>query len=431
MLTDEAERDLRNAFARLAGQIDTIESARERLLRRPYRLPRPRRRLAVVVTSTVLMASLATALSVTLPGGSPTVGRVASGHFSLRLVDNQVRLVSSTSAQSIGTVEAISCATASDCEAIGTAVNGPSPIAVGTKDGGETWSRQQLPTDVTTLSSLWCVSSANCVAAGTSTGGAVIVSTADGGTTWVKNLISGGEGSNSSLSSVSCASADACWAVGRIGTKPAILSGSTGSAWTSVPVPPAVTDLSAVGCDAQSAQRFCFAVGSAGSTPAVVESYAGSAWTVSPAPPGATELASASCVGTGGPVCSTLAWMGSYWVMTWGPQGPEAPTHRWIVPNPGISTFPGTVVVGVLSCECNPPNAALANSVIDLIDGLNGVKAPPTGSLVSSYFSTPPSTLSGQLSPVWYMGLENQGLIADLVLTPAQRLAPGPSVGAH
>ena len=137
---------------------------------------------------------------------------------------------------SAGTLDAISCATATSCEAVG------GNVVLATTDGGATWATQTVPAGVSSLTGISCVSATTCEAVGynyntvTSTSTGVVLATTDGGTTWVTQTTPTGTGT---LTGVSCATATVCEAVGATTSFGlAILATTNGGAtWTAQIVP--------------------------------------------------------------------------------------------------------------------------------------------------------------------------------------------------
>jgi hypothetical protein len=436
MLTPQLEQQLRDEFARVGGRIQTPDDLTKRLLGHGYRPRGPRRRPLALCGAGALLLLITLVVVLTGAGTASRArpGATLEGHLALRLVDDQVTLVSTESLAAAGSISAISCSAANDCIAIGAATQHTAGLVATTTDGGQNWTEQALPADLTSLSAISCSAANQCVAVGSRTGGAAIVATTDGGTTWGYLDVPNGV---TSLTSVSCA-ADRCWAVGSGGNESALLSGSPDSAWTPSPVPSGVTALSAVGCTAGPGSPTCMAVGSASSAPSVIVSFAGAPWATVAAPPGARALASAACTNSSAPYCTTLAQEGNYWVEASGYVASPGPAGEWRVPQllSGVSVPTGTVLAGVSSCiaiggpPCTPSNADLVDTVTAVISSLQGTPTTPGSlneSLTSGYISSEPSfsepPFPGHVSPVWYMGVSATGLSADEVLTPSQRMS--------
>jgi photosystem II stability/assembly factor-like uncharacterized protein len=114
-----------------------------------------------------------------------------------------------------GAPQAISCATHSDCIAVG------SNLVLATSNGGASWAPQKLPT-LAGLSAVSCPSASDCFA-----GGTVMLATTNGGSTWTQQAFFGG-----TVLGISCASAKTCVAVGFNGT---ISRTTDGLHWTQEP----------------------------------------------------------------------------------------------------------------------------------------------------------------------------------------------------
>lgn len=437
MLTPQAEEELRDEFTRVGGVIDPPENLTERLISHDYRLHSSRRLLASVAGVAAIVVAIALVVALTGPGTQQNLhqpGTALKAHLALRLVDEQVTLVSSGTLAAAGNISAISCSTANHCIAVGTTTQHPAGLAATTTDGGQTWTEQALPSDLTSLSALSCATASQCVAVGSRTDGAAIVGSSDGGNTWTPL---GMPRDVTSLTSVSCA-AQICWAVGSGSTGATLLEGSPTTPWVSGSVPAGVSRLSAVGCTTGSGSQTCMAVGSSGSTPAVIASLSGAPWAELSVPPGAQALASAACTNASAPLCTTLIQESNYWVEASRYVETTGPTAgMWFVPEvvPNGATLPtGTVMGGVSTCvsvggpSCSPSNADLVNTVTTVISSIGGgaTQGSLNESLTSGYISAEPTltplSAPGQVSPVWYMGVSADGFSANEVLSPSARM---------
>jgi hypothetical protein len=154
-------------------------------------------------------------------------------------------------------VDSISCVSNLTCEAVGEDSSG-SAGAIGTTDGGVTWSVQSLPSGSGQLLGVSCTSTSLCeaVGVGSTSGTGNVVGTTNGGATWSTQAIPSGVGG---LASISCASSTSCEAVGEESTGFAAIIGTHdgGSTWASESVPSAAVDLAGVSCSSVSA---CVAV---------------------------------------------------------------------------------------------------------------------------------------------------------------------------
>lgn len=437
MLSPQLEQELRDEFARTGRRIQTPDGLTRRLLDHNYRPPGPRRRLFVVSGGLVLLVIIGLIVIPSGPKAGPSVsksGGPLKEHLALRLVNDQVALVSNEPLGAAGSISAISCSSASDCIGVGTKTQHTAGLVATTTDGGESWKQRALPSDLKNLSAISCVTSDQCVAVGSGSSGAAIVATTNGGTTWISFEVPDGV---TLLSSVSCA-ADRCWAVGAGHNGATMLSGSPNAPWALSSVPNGVTTLSAVGCTADLGTPTCVAVGSANSTPAVIGSISGAPWEHLTTPPGAHSLASVACTGSTAPVCTTLVQEGNYWLEASRFVTSADPAGEWHVPQlaSGTSVSSGTVLGGTSTCvaiggpSCTPSNANLVDTVTSVIASIDGQPSTPGSlneSLTAGYiFSQPsssePSSSLGPLSPVWYVGVSDNGLSANEVLTPTERM---------
>ena len=390
---------------------------------RPDRRPRMVRFAAAAVAVAALAAGVGWVVAAS-PGRAGVTSESGGGtRLSLRLVDDQVRLVAAGSLSSMGSVTAMACFTATTCEAVGAATDGAGAVAAASRDGGTSWTEQALPAGLTSLTSLTCPATGTCRATGTTATGPAIVATV-GTSGWARQPV---PSSVTALASVSCPTVDACWAVGTSGDAGAILHASGSGSWEAIPVPEGVASLSSVGCAAGTTPATCLAVGIGTSGPAVVDTTDGTRWVASAVPPGAIGLASAACTGPVGPICTTLVETGDYWrqVSRFFGGSPTADQWRGATIPAGATVAPGTVRAGVSSCviiggpSCTPDDESEVNTVMQVVAGLEGTNsgAPPLNESISNgYFN---STAG---SPVWYMGVAGQGLDASLALTPTQRL---------
>ncbi len=123
---------------------------------------------------------------------------------------------------------AVSCiASTKDCTAVGYFTAGYVSIA-GTSDSGSSWTGDTFPLTPTTLPSVSCASSADCVAVGVAPSGGVVETTTNGGSTWTGKIVAG----LTSLLAVACVSTD-CYAVGSAkGAAEWLVSTNHGSSWS-------------------------------------------------------------------------------------------------------------------------------------------------------------------------------------------------------
>lgn len=435
MLSPELEHELREKFSRVGRHIEIPDGLANRLLsQRTQRWNS--RRLLVGVGACGISVVVAVVLSVVIVGNSAPPGTALQHQLRLRLVDDQVALVSNATLATKARVSAFSCSSASECIAVGSAItDSPAGFAATTTDAGASWDEQSLPAEVTGLAGLSCSGAQQCVAVGSAGGRAALLGTTDGGHTWSTLVPPSGVGK---LTSVSCAS-DRCWAVGSGNDGAVLLRGGPEMPWALISVPNSVSALSSVGCTAGSATPTCMAVGSAGADPIVLASISGGPWAVSSVPPGATALASAACTNSTVPSCTTLVHVSNYWIEASRFLGVAGQAGEWRAPQllGGASVPSGTLLGGVSECisiggpSCTPSNTDLVNTVTTVISDLEGQANGPGAlneSLTAGYiasqasFSQPSSRSSQPLSPVWYLGVSQNGLSASEVLTSTQRL---------
>ena len=212
----------------------------------------------------------------------------------------------------MGSLGAVSCVSSRSCMAVGDSfapTGGLARTLIAHWDGGS-WSRIASPTpgQGAMLAGVSCVDTSNCAAVGELTSASGIQRTLVerwNGSTWSVIASPNPSGVGSSLSSVSCSTASACFAVGE--HEPSQQTGRTlveewnGTSWTVVPSPnvssSSVSKLGGVVCTAPNA---CAAVGSylgaQGST-TLAETWSGTSWRVVPSAnvAGNGSLFSVSC----------------------------------------------------------------------------------------------------------------------------------------
>lgn len=194
--------------------------------------------------------------------------------------------VSSAAAPAADELDGIWCASQESCLAVGTNLNGPSPLAE--TWNGSTWKKVTVVLPVTTASGslyrLSCLSAKHCVVAGQYLQSALADTWTGSG--WKPATPPGPPGPGTYLIGISCRSAASCVAVGSYTGKKAsvaysdILSGTT---WVgkAVPVPKGtfLSQLEDVSCPSAT---FCVAAGYAvfanGSSSAVIDMWNGKTW---------------------------------------------------------------------------------------------------------------------------------------------------------
>ena len=127
----------------------------------------------------------------------------------------------STSATQGNTLEGISCVSASDCSAVGSANNGTTEQTLAEQWNGTNWSIVPSPTttQASSLSGVTCVSASDCWAVGFASNAAAGQTLAEqwNGSNW--SIVSSSSTSatqDNDLFGVSCVSASDCWAVGEV-----------------------------------------------------------------------------------------------------------------------------------------------------------------------------------------------------------------------
>jgi photosystem II stability/assembly factor-like uncharacterized protein len=180
---------------------------------------------------------------------------------------------------------AVACGSASACESVGT--NGVTAAILGTRNGGRTWARQRIPSSIPPLARLTavaCPSAAVCEAGGVGVSGTpVALGTANGGMTWVdqsKKLPSG----TGPFAGISCPSVTVCEAVGSAnGLGFIIRTANAGKTWTFQFLNFQATAVNDVAC---TSATVCTALGENGNTTLVLQTTnAGKAWKAKPITP--------------------------------------------------------------------------------------------------------------------------------------------------
>jgi hypothetical protein len=241
-----------------------------------------------------------------------TVGAVQAGAASGWSIVRTPNAVSHS--LHFGSFNGVSCASSSECIAVGSGVNDrANRIAIAAAWNGTAWSALKTApvrgAANDTLAAVSCVAGNDCTAAGYELNGAglafPLVERWDG-TAW---SVEPSPAQGGSLAGISCASASACVAVGATsdtsGTTVALAEMWNGTSWSIVPTPPVAqapfTVLSAVSCSTATA---CTAVGSdtAPGFGTLAEHWNGSVWSLEAMPtPGDGEegfLTGVSCTST-------------------------------------------------------------------------------------------------------------------------------------
>jgi hypothetical protein len=268
------------------------------------------------------------------------------------------------------TLNAVSCASASSCEAAGedqVVVTANDPRALAEAWDGSSWALQHAaaPGGATEngLSDVSCVSASFCVAVGThqdSDGGEANLAEIWNGTSWLLTATpnvaaQSGTTAYNELSGVSCVSASFCEAVGT-GPKGADAAQWNGTSWTLQSRTGPDVQPEEVSC---AAVDFCMAaVGSAN-----VEIWNGSSWSAASTVTGFSDVVSVSCLsasfcevaGDGPSGENAAAWNGTSWTAQ-------------ATPGPVSDSFSSVSCTAADSCEAvgqmlnteNDENAPLA-----------------------------------------------------------------------
>ncbi len=275
--------------------------------------------LAVVAVLAVIGSGCAT--SSPYAGGSPSVAPPTAAPSATPAVPVSWRLsaVPSPPGSTASYLNAVACAGASDCWAVGSSnvAGGGSEQALIEQNTGGGWAMAQAPAPPAAgssqLESVTCAGAGECWATGFSTDGSggqhtLIEEDTGGGWNDVSSPSPSG-GGDVRLDAVACAAAADCWAVGFSDAAGTVIERYTGATWSTAasPTPPGGPGgvLSGVAC-ARAAD--CWAVGSAynsgGRQAPLIEHDTGSGWSIvsSPTPNGSPEsvLDSVTCAGTGG-----------------------------------------------------------------------------------------------------------------------------------
>jgi hypothetical protein len=263
-------------------------------------------------------------------------------------------------------LNSVSCVSRTSCVAVGEV--GSSGIFADAWNG-QRWRLLTVPSQQAVMNSISCPAAADCVAVGSTNGNAV----ADewNGNSWRVLVMPTVPGAVSSdLGSVSCASPASCIAVGSYASSSSgnprmtLAEAWDGTAWTVLADPaadPAGSVLSSVSC-ATAAK--CVAVGltgaSSGSGSVLAEGWDGQSWKVLPAavPPGSTtsSLSGVSCAGG-----SSCIAVGAYTV-----PHTETPglAERWNGTSWQITKTPRPFAAGAVSCPAADSCVAAGRTLV-------------------------------------------------------------------
>lgn len=193
-------------------------------------------------SSAVLPPSVGALGSVDCPS---TTFCVAVGASIVVSTDGGVKWVIKNVDGGTGVLRSVSCVSQTSCTAIG-----PNPavaqnlessaFSVTTSNAGETWTPVSMPASSATLDMISCAPGSVCEAVGSSFGsnGSLVFKSADGGATW--SPLSAPVADLTGISGVSCISASACVYTGNQGRTPVIVSSGGNEVATGTSVAPQV-----------------------------------------------------------------------------------------------------------------------------------------------------------------------------------------------
>lgn len=305
---------------------DTHISAMLDLAKQRSRALGTRRRRRLITGGTVAVAAVVALFgSLVIQPGARTVPRQAAGATG-SVAPTAWHLVSDVSQGSWQEHPSLSgsqrqyglvCPTSTTCytQEIGLPTGGDSSPATAievTLDGGATWTQVSLPDGTLTSTGLACVDASNCAAGATDGGNAVFVTTDDGGQTWTVQPGPSQLSSSFQFFDVACTTAASCIAIG--GESPT--DGSSSEAYFSLTtsdggqdwadsaypagfVPEAVNCSTAGDCETAG-----FESPTSPNTPgtpggALYSTDGGSTWAAASVPSDAGPLVSISCDGQG------------------------------------------------------------------------------------------------------------------------------------
>jgi photosystem II stability/assembly factor-like uncharacterized protein len=227
------------------------------------------------------------------PGGSGCVGVGASGENEAMILQSSGTTWTATADEAAGEagLRSVACTTTSDCVIVG---DSPSPIILTKKNGGTSWTTDTVPSGISQLSGVSCVSATACTAVGGNdleTAGAVTGSITTG-----KFALATPPAGDGELTGVTCVSGSKdCLAAGYVGTTLATAlatSSDSGSKWTAQSLPPAPFPLASVSCGAPGV---CVAVGTSASGGMVDSTRDGGAVWTTKVIPAVNSLSSVAC----------------------------------------------------------------------------------------------------------------------------------------
>ncbi len=218
----------------------------------------------------------------------------------------QGTVVASALPAPVQSLQAVSCATALRCWAVGSSVAtsaaSSGPVIVASVNGGATWKVQPLPTGIGYLTDIACGTTHTCTAvgqaAGSGVGPGVILTTSDGGAAWASQPVPTG---TTDVTAVSCRAAVRCTALGTVAGRVTTLTpGGAGGAWVPAgPLPPAASVATSLAC---TDSQHCWATASNTTDPShavgSIDTSAdgGTTWVPQTVPAGTGAINSVSCV---------------------------------------------------------------------------------------------------------------------------------------
>ncbi len=137
----------------------------------------------------------------------------------------------------------VACPSTSTCFAVGTS-SSATGVALGTTDGGSTWTILTVPPGVGALDGVACTSMQDCIAVGADS----IVGTTNGGATWTTQALPIGIVGTPTFNSVACDSSATCYAVGSTNSGAVAAKTSGGGVWTNLTLPAGLETLRGIAC---------------------------------------------------------------------------------------------------------------------------------------------------------------------------------------
>ncbi len=288
-------------------------------------------------------------------GSMSTGGTTGGAPTGVALFYNGTAWTQETLPSGVGGLSGVSCVSATSCQAVGGAFTSTGGATGGTLSGvalsfnGTAWTQETLPSGISDLTSISCVSATSCQAGGFGSSGHDVLSW--NGTSWATESLPAGI---LDVTGISCVSATSCQAVGGAftssGSSSAAIVYFNGTAWKAETTPSGIGMLFGVSCASATS---CEAVGSRFTTnnsPGVALSFDGTAWKADTLPSGVSTLFGVSCasatscqaVGEAFTATSTttgvaLSFNGTAWTQETLPSG--------------VSTLFGVSCVSATSCQ--------------------------------------------------------------------------------